>query len=262
MSAPKFENISLTIDDQGVASLTIERPDSLNALNEAIISELHKAIDFLSQSKARVVVLAGAGDKAFVAGADIKSMNQMTAQQALRFARAGQAMTMALEKMPQITIAKVQGFALGGGCELAMACDIVVAAKRAKFAQPEVGLGLIPGFGGTQRLARRVGLPVALDMLCANRTLTGEEAAALGLVSRVVEKEQLDSEVNLVIKGILKSAPIALAETKRLTRASLQTPLDTGLAAEAYAFGACFAGTEASEGTSAFLEKRSAKFSV
>lgn len=261
---PKYETI-LAKTEGPLAAVTINRPDVLNALNLQVLQELTHAFTMIyTSTEVRAVVLSGAGEKAFVAGADISAMSKMGTKEAIHFSRAGQMLTTTIEALPQIVIAKVQGFALGGGCEMAMACDIIVAAKRAKFGQPEVGLGLIAGFGGTQRLVRRIGLPLALDVLTAGRTLTGEEAAQAGLVSRVCEREQLDEEVNLVVRGILKAAPGAIAETKRLVRQASHMSLEAGLAAEATTFGGCFAqdNDEGREGTGAFLEKRKAKFSL
>lgn len=262
MTFPTYETIQTKVEG-AVAHFTINRAEVLNALNPVVIKELTDAFRTIGNDKTvRVVVLTGAGERAFVAGADIAAMSKMGTREALAFARSGQALTTAMEAIPQMIVARVQGFALGGGCELAMACDIVVAAKRAKFGQPEVGLGLIPGFGGTQRLVRRVGLAVGMDLLTTGRSLTGEEAASLGLVSRAVEAEQLDAEVNLVVKGLLKGAPGAIAETKRLARQSYGMTLEAGLNAEANAFGALFGqdADEARDGTAAFLEKRKAKF--
>lgn len=255
---------TLTVHQEpGVTWLTINRPKVLNALNPRVLGELTEAIDAtVKAAGSRVLVLSGAGDKAFIAGADIAAMQSMTPGEALHFARIGQNLTAALEAAPFITIAKVQGFALGGGCEVAMACDIIIAAEQARFGQPEVDLGLIPGFGGTQRLVKRVGMAVAMDMLCAGRKLTGLEALQLGLASQVAPLENLDTAVQNTVKKILKAAPGALAETKRLAKQSLEMPLGSGLASEATAFAACFAGAEAKEGTSAFLEKRPASFSL
>ncbi len=245
-----------------VAQITINRPDKLNALNADVISEMGAAIFDEITDEARVLVITGAGDRAFVAGADIGPMADMSPQDALEFSRQGQLLFSAIEKMELVTIAKVRGFALGGGCELAMACDLVIAATSARFGQPEVNLGLIPGFGGTQRLVRRVGLPVALDMLLCGqgRTLSGEEALSLGLASRVVSDDRLDGEVEKAIKSILRCGPLAVAETKRLCRQSFEMSLEAGLASEAAAFAACFATQEAEEGIMAFLEKRPAAF--
>ena len=256
-----YETIQVTTDG-AVCRIRINRPQQLNALNETVLDELHSALVAADPETVRVIVLEGAGDRAFVAGADIAGMQGMSPGQARDFARAGQMVTKLLETMPQVIVAKVQGFALGGGCELAMACDIVVAAKSAKFGQPEVNLGIIPGFGGTQRLIRRVGTPVAMDLLLTGRarTLGGEEAQRLGLVSRVVEDDKLEDEVQKVIRGVLGAGPKAVAETKRLAREAYGMTLDAGLNAEANAFAACFADEEAQDGIAAFLEKRAPGF--
>ena len=260
--AKAFEHIILEKTGP-VARITINRPDVLNALSLKVLEELDTAIHqhLATDSELRVLVLAGAGEKAFVAGADIAEMAEMGPEQAVYFSRRGQSVTRALETLPIVTIARVQGFALGGGCELAMACDIVIASKKAKFGQPEVNLGLIAGFGGTQRLVQRVGLTKAMDMLCAGRNMTAEEALQAGLVARVAEVDQLDTEVNLCVKGVLRAGPMAVAETKRLVRDSFSMSLDAGLGAEASTFGSKFSQSETREGLRAFLEKRSASFS-
>lgn len=246
-------------------TITINRPEALNALNIDVLEELEDALmDEVDPIEHRVVVLEGAGDKAFVAGADIAGMKEMTAEEALEFAHLGQSVTAILESLPQVVVAKVKGFALGGGCELAMACDLVVASKSARFGQPEVNLGLIPGFGGTQRLARRVGLPLALDMVLTGRgrTLTGEEAFQVGLASRVVDDDKLDAEIDKIVDAVVKAGPAAIASTKRLTRDSLHVPLDIGLNSEASAFALCFAREESREGMGAFLAKRPPNFKL
>lgn len=260
MASPSYETLHF-VREGSIATLTINRPKVLNALSEQVLRELHSCLDDRKLTQGlRALLLTGAGEKAFVAGADIAAMQSMDAHAALTFARLGQELGLKLETAPYLTIARVQGFALGGGCELAMACDIIVAAETAVFGQPEVELGLIPGFGGTQRLARRVGLPLALEMLCAGRKLRGVEALQCGLVSSVKPPEELDSHLSMLLKNIEKAAPHAIAETKRLARASLEQSLQHGLAAEATAFATCFAGAEAREGLSAFLEKRKAQF--
>lgn len=250
--------------DGAVCRIKLTREKQLNALNNQVFEELQSVLfGKMDPVETRVVVIEGAGDKAFVAGADIAEMQKLTASEARDFARFGQMITKALETLTQVTVAKVQGYALGGGCELAMACDIIVAGRSAKFGQPEVNLGLIPGFGGTQRLVRRVGLPVALDMLLSgrSRSLSGTEAHQLGLVSRVVDDNLLEDEIGKVIRGLLSAGPKAIAETKRLAREAYAMGLDAGLSAEATAFGACFAESEAEEGIAAFLDKRSPSFS-
>lgn len=259
-----FETLEVKTDEH-VCRIKINRPQALNALSSTVLEELERALfQVMDPITTRVVVLEGAGDRAFVAGADIAAMRDMTPTQAREFARHGQMVTKALETLNQVTIAKVQGFALGGGCELAMACDIVLAGKSAKFGQPEVNLGIIPGFGGTQRLVRRVGMHVAMDMLLSGRgrTLSGEEAHKLGLASRVVDDDKLEDEVGKVIRSLLQAGPRALAETKRLARDAYAMSLDAGLNAEANAFAACFGEDEAQEGISAFLDKRSPQFST
>lgn len=261
MSA-KFDHIKVDIRG-AVARITVDRPEVLNALNLEVVEELEEAlVEHIDPVETRVIVFEGSGDKAFIAGADVAAMSDMSPEMALAFAQQGQALSKALESLPQITIAKVQGFALGGGCELAMACDLIIASRDAKFGQPEVNLGLIPGFGGTQRLARRVGLPVALDMLCcgSGRTLSGEEAFRVGLVSRVVDKDKLEGEVERAIKAVLKAGPCAVSEVKRLARESYGMSLEAGLSSEASSFANCFGRDESKEGISAFLEKRSANF--
>jgi enoyl-CoA hydratase len=261
MTQAQFETL-LWSRAGNVATVTINRPKVLNALNAQVLRELNLILDNRELTAGlRALVLTGAGDKAFVAGADIAAMREMTNQEALQFGRLGQDTTRKFENAPYLTIARVQGFALGGGCELAMACDIIVASEKALFGQPEVDLGLIPGFGGTQRLARRVGLPLALEILCAGRKLSGREAFQLGLISSVATAEELDATLAQILKNLGRAAPLAVAETKKLARASLEIPLEHGLAAEVTAFASCFTGQEAKEGLSAFLEKRKANFS-
>jgi len=254
---------SIIFDQEGpVAKITINRPNSLNALNASVIEEMLQAILGEMDPDVRVLVIEGSGDKAFIAGADIKDMLEMDPSEALEFARLGQNLLNTLEQIPQIVVAKVQGFALGGGCELAMACDIIIASTKASFGQPEVNLGLVPGFGGTQRLVRRVGLPVAMDLLLSGsgRKLTGQEAYNLGLISRVCSPETLTEEVESVIKSLLKTGPIACREIKRLVREAQEMTLRAGLNSEASTFANCFSGSEYREGINAFLEKRTPNF--
>jgi enoyl-CoA hydratase len=264
MTTTSYETIEVKLDGP-VCRLKINRPAALNALNTHVLEEMEDVIfTMLDPDAIRVLVIEGAGDRAFVAGADIASMREMTPAQAREFSRQGQMLTKALEHLTQATIAKVQGFALGGGCELAMACDLVIAGKSAKFGQPEVNLGIIPGFGGTQRLVRRVGMHVALDMLLCGRarSLSGTEAHQLGLVSRVVDDDKLEEEVGKAIRGILGAGPRAVAETKRLARDAYGMGLDAGLNAEANAFATCFGEDEAQEGIGAFLDKRTPSYST
>lgn len=254
---------SILFEQEGpVAKLTINRPNVLNALNQTVIEEMIEAILTEMQSEVRVLVIEGAGDKAFIAGADIKQMLDMSPSDALEFSRIGQNLLNILEQIPQIVVAKVQGFALGGGCELVLACDLVIASTNASFGQPEVNLGLIPGFGGTQRLVRRVGLPVALDMLLtgSGRRLTAEDAYARGMISRLTTPENLETELENVIKALLKTGPFASREIKRLVREAPEMSIRAGLNSEASSFSACFSIDEPREGILAFLEKRNPNF--
>lgn len=239
--------------------LTVDRPRALNALNAAVIEALDAAIaDIAADPTARAVVLTGAG-RAFVAGADIEAMRELTPLQAEAFAGRGQAVLDRLAALPVPVIAAVGGFALGGGCELAMACDLILAGDRASFGQPEVKLGLIPGFGGTQRLARRVGLARALDLCLTGRVIGADEAVAIGLASRKVDGDVVEAALQ-VAATIGAMGPVAVRLCKRVIHEHVDGPLAAGLAAERTAFGLCFATEDQREGTSAFLEKRPAEF--
>jgi enoyl-CoA hydratase len=255
-----FEMLEVEIRENSIFC-TINRPKVLNALNRQVLLEMTEFVEGVAaMPELRVVVLQGAGDKAFVAGADIAQMSDMDARAATEFSALGQELTEKIENLPQLTIAKVQGFALGGGCELAMAADIIVASTRARFGQPEVNLGLIAGFGGTQRLTDRVGLALAIDILCGGRQLKGAEAAAHGLVARVVEPELLDETVAKIIENTNKTGPHAITVSKSLARASCSKELHQGLQLERSAFGALFEREESREGLNAFLDKRSPAF--
>lgn len=262
--ATRWETLLVETGDAGASlRITINRPESLNALNSTVLAELETAFKTCAGNDSiRVVTIQGAGDKAFVAGADISEMRDLSPAAAREFALAGQRVTTLMESLPQIVIAQVGGFALGGGCELAMACDIIVASTQAKFGQPEVNLGLIPGFGGTQRLVKRVGLPVAMDLICSGRgrILKAAEALQAGLISRVVEPEKLNEEMEKLIASLLAAGPTAVKTCKRLIRDSAAMDLHAGLKAEADAFGHCWTVGESHEGMSAFLEKRQPAF--
>jgi enoyl-CoA hydratase len=266
MSTEPLYKTLIVEHDGPVCRVTINRPEQLNALSPLVFEELQEVLfgGTLEVQSTRVLVLQGSGQKAFVAGADISAMQNLSPDEARAFARHGQLLTKGLETLNIVTVAKVQGYALGGGCELAMACDLIIAGRSAKFGQPEVNLGLIPGFGGTQRLVRRVGMHVALDMLLCGRgrSLSGTEAHQLGLVSRVVDDDKLDAEVQKVIASLLAAGPQAIADCKRLVRDSYNMNLDAGLSAEATNFAHCFAGEEAQEGMTAFLEKRAPEFTL
>ncbi len=257
-----FETL-LYKEEGPITHITINRPAALNALNRQVLEELHRVVDsLLINPICRVVVLSGAGEKAFVAGADIKEMSGLDKEGALEFARFGQNLTTKIESLPQIVIAKIHGFALGGGCELAMACDIIVASENAKFGQPEVGLGLIPGFGGTQRLVKAVGRPRAMEILVAGRMMDASEALQAGLIARVCPVAQLDETVISIVKGVLRGGPQAIALTKKLAIGAQSWDLERGLVAEAGHFGQCFENLECQDGMRAFIEKRPATFAV
>jgi enoyl-CoA hydratase len=242
----------------GHLALTIQREEALNALNSTVLSELKDVIH--KHPQARVITITGAGSKAFVAGADLAEMRSMSAQEAQEFATKGHALSLLMENHPGVFIAAVNGYALGGGCELALACDVIVAADTAQFALPEVGLGLIPGFGGTQRLIHRVGVSLCMDMTLCGRKLNGIEAVQAGLAAEHAPIDQFKDLVDKRVKNILKSAPQAIAAAKALARKAIHTPIVTGLDHEAIAFGECFKREESKEGITAFFEKRRANF--
>jgi enoyl-CoA hydratase len=243
-----------------VATITINRPAALNALNSAVLSGLELAIDSLAADRGvRVVVVTGTG-KAFVAGADISQMRDLDPNGARAFAALGHRVFDKLAGLRAIVIAAVNGFALGGGCELSLACDLVYASAKARFGQPEVNLGLMPGFGGTQRLARRVGAMRALELTTTARLVRADEAKTIGLCLDVFAPEELMEKVQGIAAGIASKGPIAVRACKGVQRLGLEAPLATGNGFEQDAFALLFASTDAKEGMSAFLEKRAAAF--
>ena len=247
--------------DDAVVTLTLNRPDKLNALNAELLGELARAInDLPTDSSVRCVIMTGAGEKAFAAGADIAAMSDLTPVQAKHFADTGHAIGRALEQLPVPVIAAVNGFALGGGCELALACDFIYASDRAKLGQPEVSLGVLPGFGGTQRLARRVGEARARELCMTGDTLTAEEALRIGLVNVVVPAAELLPRVREVARKIASKGPLAVAAVKRVIARGADVPLATANELEATAFAALFGTHDQREGMRAFIEKRAAKF--
>jgi enoyl-CoA hydratase len=252
---------TLLVDRQdAVAEITINRPNKLNALDATVIAELRAAVEELGRDGTRVAILTGAGDKAFVAGADIEAMSRMTAAEAKRFAEAGQGLALAIESAPFVAIAAVNGFALGGGCELALACDFIYASERARFGQPEVNLGLLPGFGGTQRLARRIGLGRARELVYSGRQVAAERARELGLVNEVVPAAELRDRVRAVAQEIATKAPLAVAGAKRVISRGYDIALEAACELEATAFATLFASEDMREGTAAFLSKRAPMF--
>ena len=255
-----LENIQWRVEE-GVGVATIHRPRALNALDGLTIGELSALLDEVARDRAvRALVLTGAGDKAFVAGADLAELSGLSAVEARRFSEAGHWAFAKLEALPLPTLAAVNGFALGGGCELAMACDLVYASDRARFGQPEVNLGLIPGFGGTQRLARRVGVQRAKELLLAGEAVDAQKAKSIGLALEVVPHEQLLPYVMEKARKIASRAPLAVAAAKRVLETGAGVDLATGCALEVEAFALLFATDDAREGMRAFLEKRAAAF--
>jgi len=245
----------------GIAFLTINRPDKLNALNDLVVSELHHAAQAIGADRAaRGVILTGSGPKAFVAGADIGDLAKQGVIDGRQRALNGQQMLFAFERLGKPVLAAVNGFALGGGCELAMACHIRIASENARFGQPEVNLGITPGYGGTQRLPRIVGKGNALYMLLSAEHVNAQDALRMGLVSRVVPQDQLMAEAEKLMRAIVAKGPVALALTIEAVDRGLETTLEEGLRIEADAFGLVASTSDMKEGLTAFLEKRPAKF--
>lgn len=249
------------IDNVGL--LTLNRPDKLNALNEVVLSELKDFLtNFKNQSqKVNGIIFTGEGDKAFIAGADIASMSNMTAKEGYTFGELGQVVTLAFESLSVPVIACVNGFALGGGCEMAMSCDFIYATKSAVFGQPEVKLGLIPGFGGTQRLARLIGRNRAKEIIYTGRNVTADEAHQVGLVVKLFEsKEEMISEAKKTIQMIAKNSPYAVSISKKVMNKGNDLTVEEGLQVELDQFSAIFSSFDMKEGTTAFVQKRKPEF--
>lgn len=256
-----FANL-LVEDRDAVRRITVNRPEKLNALDRATLAELDAAFAAAAvDATVRVVVLTGAGAKAFVAGADIAEMNAQSVIEARDFSRAGQAVMRRIETLGKPVLAMVNGFALGGGLELAMACHLRLAADSAKLGQPEVKLGLIPGFGGTQRLLRLCGRGAALELCLTGAPIDAARALALGLVTRVVPAAELEAETMKLADQLAASAPLALRGVLDAVVLGGEAPLDTGLDYETQAFAVVFASEDMKEGTGAFLARREARFS-
>ena len=242
-----------------IGVITMNRPEALNALNDQVLKDLDAVLDAAeANDEVLVLILTGAG-RSFVAGADIGQMKDFTPVQAKQFGMYGNSVFLKLENFPKPVIAAVNGFALGGGCELSMACDIRLASEKAKFGQPEVGLGITPGFAGTQRLPRIVGISKAMELILTAKTISAAEAKAIGLVSEVYPPEELMGKAMELAQAICANAQIAVQESKRCIRMGMQTDITTGSAFEAEAFGVCFGTEDQTEGMSAFLEKRAEK---
>ena len=258
------KGLIVTVDlhiDEGVATITMNRPQALNAFNSEQLDRLLSVVrDVAGNVTVRAAILTGAGERAFAAGADIKEMVALDAAQGLAFGRRGHAVANALEAMPQPVIAAVNGFAFGGGCELALACDIRLASENARFAQPEVSLGIPPGWGGSQRLPRLVGPGLASELILTGRHVHADEALRIGLVNAVHPLEQLLPAAQELARSIARNSPRAVRSAKALMKLAYEGSPGAGLDAEARAFGAAFESADQREGMTAFVEKRTAVF--
>ena len=256
-----FENLLYDLDAaSGILTITLNRPTKLNALNAATIAEINSAIEqALDEPQVRGIILTGSGEKAFVAGADIAELAALTPAQAARAAERGQEAFARIEESTKPVIAAVNGFALGGGCELAMACHMRVASENARFGQPEVNLGLLPGYGGTQRLPQLIGKGKAIELLLTADQVKADEALRLGLVNHVVPQAELLGFCRQLLGRILAKAPVAVGLVLECVNAHYNKETD-GYAAEAQAFGQAFETDDFKEGTTAFVEKRPAVF--
>lgn len=250
----------VTYEQDGfVGVVTINRPKALNALNSEVLKEIEATFDAIDLDATRAVVLTGAGDKSFVAGADIGEMSTLTKAEGEAFGKTGNDVFRKIETFPIPVIAAVNGFALGGGCEISMSCDIRICSENAIFGQPEVGLGITPGFGGTQRLARIVGVGKAKEMIYTAFNIKAEEAYRIGLVNAVYPQEELLAAAKKLANKIASNAPIAVRECKKAINEGLQVDMDQAIVVEEKAFGSCFETEDQKAGMGNFLEKDKAK---
>ena len=255
-----FENLSV-VTRGGIHTITIKRPTKLNALNRQTLQELYGAIiDASGDDKVRVIVLTGSGDKAFVAGADIGEIREQSPSEARSFSEFGQNLMSMIASLDKPVIAAINGFALGGGMELALACHLRIASRNARLGLPEIKLGIMPGFGGTQRLVRLVGSTRALEMTLSGEPISAERAYELGLVNRVVEADELEEAVKTMAAPLVKAAPDAVRAILSVTLQGAEVSLEAGLALETARFALLCATEDMQEGTSAFLEKRAPEF--
>ena len=243
-----------------ITVMKVSAPKSLNALNSTVLKEIDDFVSSLDTEQTRVLIVTGDGEKAFVAGADISEMANLYEKEGYEFSKLGAIAFRKLETLPIPVIAAVNGFALGGGCELAMACDIRICSSNARFGQPEVGLGITPGFSGTYRLAKLVGQGYAKEMIFTGRAIKADEALKIGLVNAVYEPEELMDKALTMAKKILKNAPLALKYAKQCINESYDLNADEAIELECRNFGKCFATADQKEGMGAFLEKRDANF--
>ncbi len=244
-----------------LAVITINRPKALNALNSSVLSQLEQTLDQINEDEeVRVVIITGAGEKAFVAGADIAEMSKMSPLEGTNFSRYGQLVFKKIQELKKPVIAAVNGYALGGGSELALSCDFAYASENAKFGLPEVTLGIFPGFGGTQRLPRLIGKGRAKELILTGKMISAQEAYEMGIVNKVVPLDKLMEAVKEVAMQIAKNGPIALAVAKDLVDVGYDIPLDDGCILESRSFGMCCSTEDKKEGMQAFLEKRKPVF--
>ena len=255
-----YENIMYEVKE-GIATITFNRPKALNALNGALLTEFSQALDEIAADEdIRVLVLTGAGDKSFVAGADITELATFDSLKAKAFAKKGHDTINKLQLLPIAVIAAVNGFALGGGTEIAIACDFIYASENAKFGQPEINLGVVPGFGGTQRLPRLIGTNMAKELIFTGKMVSAEEALQIGLANKVVPQENLMEEVMKTAGVIATKGKVSLREAKQAVNRGMNMDLAQGCSVEIDAFALCYASPDAKEGTNAFVEKRKAEF--
>ncbi len=255
-----YSNIIFNVEGD-IATITFNRPKALNALNQELLHELADAIEEIKKNEdIQVVILTGQGDKSFVAGADITEIAKLSPLQAKKFAELGHRIIGSLETLPTPVIAAVNGFALGGGTEIALACDFIYASEDAKFGLPEITLGLIPGFGGTQRLPRLIGKNMAKELIFTGKMLSSEQALQAGIVNKVVAKDELMEKVLKTGKAIAKKGKASIRAAKQTINSGAEVDLATGCKLEIDAFSLCLSSEDAREGTSAFLEKRKPEF--
>ncbi|MFH1532457.1 MAG: enoyl-CoA hydratase-related protein [Pseudomonadota bacterium] len=258
MSEERYVNLTI---DGPLGLITIDRPKALNALNPTVLAQLKECVlEGQANREVAGMVITGAGGKAFVAGADISTMADMAPEEGLAFAELGLATLAVIESCPKPIIAAIDGYALGGGCELALACDMIYAAEGSVLGQPEVNLGIIPGFGGTQRLTRLVGRNMAKEICFTGNTVSAEKAKEIGLVQEVLPKDELLSHCAKIIKTISRKGPLAIAQAKRVINQGGDLSLDAGLWMEKLAFMSLFGSADQREGMNAFIEKRKPKF--
>ena len=260
LSSFSLETEYIKYEEEGmVALLTINRPKALNALNSQVLEELDKTLDAIDLNKIRALIITGAGEKSFVAGADIGEMSSLTKKEGEAFGKKGNDVFRKLETFPIPVIAAVNGFALGGGCEISMSCDIRICSDNAIFGQPEVGLGITPGFGGTQRLARLVGQGMAKQMIYTAKNIKADEALRIGLVNAVYPQSELLNEAKKLAETIARQAPIAVRNSKKAINDGLQVDMDKAIEIEERLFGDCFETEDQRAGMGNFLEKDKTK---